>query len=126
MTAPPAVEPQLRFPLRAPVAMIASTVAGLGLLVVGTGMTRLQWAHLYRQQSGEGIAFFQVALLLVGGGLLALTGATGLLLIALRLRGRIRRVLLFGAGAVVASLVVCAATALWVQGHGERCIGPCG
>lgn len=106
--------------------MAAGVTVAIGLAVVGEGMAGLRWAHLYRQRTGEGIAFFQVGLQLVVGGVLALLGGCSLVAVGSRSLGPVRRLLLAAGWLVVVGLTVCAATALWVVGHGGRCIGTCG
>ncbi len=103
---------------------LGTSAVGLGIVAANVG--RLRWAHLSRQQSGEGIAFFQVGIGLIGGGLLATGGAIALVVISRRVHPGVHRLARAAAGIVMMLLAIAALIALWVQSHGARCIGSCG
>lgn len=112
---------------RALFTVLAVLVATGGLLVVGAGMLHLRTAHLNRQRWGEGIGFARVgAAVLVLGACVATASAGSLVALWGRSKGW-RRVSTFAVALSIVGVVVASAMVVrWVEGHGVRCIGPCG
>lgn len=100
--------------------------AASAAVIVALSTFGLQWAHTYRQWSGEGLAFVSVGM----GLLMASAGAffsVGVLLWA-RARTSPRRGRIYGlvAAALVALVGGAAIFAVYVESLGARCFGPCG
>lgn len=103
--------------------------AGLvvGVTALASAAAGLREAHLYRQSSGEGLKFELVGLLMWVANVLLFASAVA----AARLSspapgGRRHRGLVTVAAAIVAVVVTGDAVFLWVESHGDRCIGGCG
>lgn len=100
---------------------------GVGAPVLAFALSGLREAHLYRQRSNEGLKFAWVAL-----GVMAACVLLGVATIAAwRLRSlgssvTSRRV--FAAISVLLVVVMVAGVGafVWVESHGDRCIGSCG
>ncbi len=120
---------RLRTPPRWPVRWWSALVVALalGAALLGWGVASLREAHLYRQSSGEGLKFAWVSVALFWAHLLL--GAAGWAIVRLRAAvssDRARRAVLWLGVAIIVGLVVADALAIWVEWHGDRCIGPCG
>ena len=100
-------------------------VLGAALLVTAT--SGLREAHLYRQRTGEGLKFVWV-----GAGLFVANVVLGVAIFAsVRLSSAAstltaRRAFLSLAALIAVALVAADGLAVWVEGHGDRCIGLCG
>ncbi|HUF97940.1 MAG TPA: hypothetical protein VMM60_07395 [Ilumatobacter sp.] len=102
---------------------VAVIVGGAVLYLAATG---LREAHLYRQRTGEGLRFFWVGVgFFVANGLL---GAAAFLAgrLSSASAGAVRRAFVALAVVIVAVVVAADVLAVWVQAHGDRCIGRCG
>lgn len=112
--------------LRLLAAAFFGLVTILGLAITIDGLGSLRWAHLYRQKTGEGLAFVWVGAELLIGGIVAAVGSVGTLIVGLRSDGKTMVVGWIAVASVVTFLAGSCAFSFWVFSHGSRCIGPCG
>ncbi len=111
--------------------MIRWAVFWVGLVVGVVAMigatAGLREAHLYRQRTNEGLKFELVGLLIFAANVLLLAAASAVARLSLPIAGaRRRRGLVVVAVAIVVVVVAGDAFFLWVESHGDRCIGGCG
>ena len=94
-------------------------------MLLAIGMFRLRPAYLYREATGEGIAFVYPAMVLTGGAVLSLTAAGLLVLASLKAPVRRATVLRSISLSLVVVVLGCATVALWLVGR-SGCVGACG
>ncbi|MEQ8841329.1 MAG: hypothetical protein RIB98_10130 [Acidimicrobiales bacterium] len=98
-----------------------------GIAFVMSALGDLRFAHLYRQRTGEGGAFFWFGIrLLVGHCLLAVATFAGLRWRSAVSSTATRRVALGCVVIAIAFLVAVDVVVVWVEAHGDRCVGACG
>lgn len=101
------------------------SVVGVAAMIVATA--GLREAHLYRQRTNEGLKFAFVGLLMFAANVLLLGAASAATRLSVPASGAPRRQgLLIAAVVLVAGVVVGDVFFLWVESHGDRCIGSCG
>lgn len=99
----------------------ATAVALLTLSTVG-----LQWAHTYRQWSGEGLAFLWVAMGLVVASAGASFSVAVLLWARARTSPRHERFYAVIAAVLVVLVIGAVTFAVYAESRGQPCFGPCG
>ncbi|MDW3214639.1 MAG: hypothetical protein R8G01_11605 [Ilumatobacteraceae bacterium] len=116
--------PRHRRGVRWAVLWVGSVVGVVAMVGATAG---LREAHLYRQRTNEGLKFELVGLLMFAANVLLLAAAASGARLSLPAPGaRRRRGLAVVAGVIVAGVVIGDAFFLWVEWHGDRCIGSCG
>ena len=108
--------------------VVALAVAALGPAgaLIAWALAHLRDAHLARQATGEGLSFVGVSLAYLAATVLVVPAIAALGVASTRLDGRGRVAARMLAAAATAGLALCWAAAIWVEWHGDRCIGPCG
>ena len=107
--------------------VVFSSTLVVGLAAMAVATAGLREAHLYRQRTNEGLKFAIVGLVMFAANVLLLSSAS----VAARLASPTpgaprRRALALVAGSIVAVVLAGDAFFLWVESHGDRCIGGCG
>lgn len=109
--------------IAAALSLVALVVAGV--LFAGAA-SHLPAAHLDRQATGEGLRFAPIGLAYVVASALGLPSVVALGVAAGRLARGPRRAARAVAVLSGIAVLVCWALAIWVEWHGDRCIGACG
>ena len=118
------LQPRYRAAARWVVFWVGLVVGAAAMIVATAG---LREAHLYRQRTNEGLKFALVGLLVFAANVLLIAAASAGANLSLPAAGSPRRRRLGAvAGFIVAGLVIGDAFFLWVESHGDRCIGTCG
>lgn len=107
------------------VTFAVTLVAGAAALYLAVG--GLREAHLYRQRTREGLKFAWVGFgLLVAHGFLGTATFAAVRLSSVASSAAFRRTFFAVAVLIVGVLAAADVLFVWVESHGERCIGSCG
>jgi uncharacterized membrane protein (DUF485 family) len=101
------------------------SVVGVAAMIGATA--GLREAHLYRQRTNEGLKFELVGLLMFAANVLLFVAAWAATRLSVPAFGSPRRRgFLVAAVVLVIGVVAGDVFFLWVESHGDRCIGSCG
>lgn len=102
--------------------MVAAATA---VTIVALSTFGLRWAHTYRQESQEGLAFVAVSMGLVAASAGAMASTAVLLWARARTSPRQRHLYTVVSAVLVALVTGTAAFAIHAESLGQRCVGPC-